>query len=316
MPTALAVIENRFSGFSTAARVPMLPATAHERRDAGGGVTRPHVLIAGAGIGGLVAALALHARGFPVDLYEQTPDLKEIGAGVQIAPNGTPRALRARPARRDGSDRERAGRQGGAAVQHRPELEAARYRRRGRGAMGCALLDGASRRLPPGPADARSANARPDACMSARAPPASCRMRMASRSRSAPATTARGEVLIGADGVHSRIREALFEAARATFHRLHGLARRGADRAPARAHAPPVRHQLDRPARSCRHLSAAARRTAQFRRRDRARRLARGKLVGGGHRRGMPRRFRPLASGCAGHRRADRRAVQMGAARA
>jgi salicylate hydroxylase len=52
-------------------------------------VTRPHVLIAGAGIGGLVAGLALHQRGFPVDIYEQTPDLKEIGAGVQIAPNGT-----------------------------------------------------------------------------------------------------------------------------------------------------------------------------------------------------------------------------------
>src|SRR5208283_3242317 len=50
--------------------------------------SKPHVLIAGAGIGGIVAALALLARGFDVDLYEQATDLQEIGAGVQIASNG------------------------------------------------------------------------------------------------------------------------------------------------------------------------------------------------------------------------------------
>lgn len=50
---------------------------------------QPHILIAGAGIGGLAAALALLQRGYDVDVYEQAQELKEVGAGVQISPNGT-----------------------------------------------------------------------------------------------------------------------------------------------------------------------------------------------------------------------------------
>jgi salicylate hydroxylase len=46
------------------------------------------VLIAGAGIGGLVAALALLKRGFDVEIYEQAHQLGEIGAGFQISANG------------------------------------------------------------------------------------------------------------------------------------------------------------------------------------------------------------------------------------
>ena len=48
----------------------------------------PHVLIAGAGIGGLTAALALLKRGFDVDVYEQAAEVKEVGAGLQISANG------------------------------------------------------------------------------------------------------------------------------------------------------------------------------------------------------------------------------------
>jgi len=55
-------------------------------------MTTPHILIAGAGIGGLTAALALLRRGFDVDVYEQAAELKEVGAGVQISANGN-RAL-------------------------------------------------------------------------------------------------------------------------------------------------------------------------------------------------------------------------------
>ena len=50
---------------------------------------KPHILIAGAGIGGLVAALALLKSGFNVDVYEQAPELGEIGAGFQMSANGT-----------------------------------------------------------------------------------------------------------------------------------------------------------------------------------------------------------------------------------
>ncbi len=47
------------------------------------------VLIAGGGIGGIVAALALLQRGFTVEVYEQATTLQEIGAGVQISSNGS-----------------------------------------------------------------------------------------------------------------------------------------------------------------------------------------------------------------------------------
>jgi 2-polyprenyl-6-methoxyphenol hydroxylase-like FAD-dependent oxidoreductase len=53
-----------------------------------------HILIAGGGIGGVAAALALLNCGHDVDVYEQAPELKDFGAGVQISPNGT-RALHA-----------------------------------------------------------------------------------------------------------------------------------------------------------------------------------------------------------------------------
>jgi len=47
------------------------------------------IAIVGAGIGGLVAALALIKRGFAVDVYEQASELREVGAGLQLAANGT-----------------------------------------------------------------------------------------------------------------------------------------------------------------------------------------------------------------------------------
>ena len=52
-------------------------------------MAKPRILIAGAGIGGIVAALALLQRGFEVELYEQAAELRELGAGVQISPNGS-----------------------------------------------------------------------------------------------------------------------------------------------------------------------------------------------------------------------------------
>src|SRR4030095_13861910 len=44
-------------------------------------------LIAGGGIGGLVAACALARKGFPVRVLEQAPEFREIGAGIQLGPN-------------------------------------------------------------------------------------------------------------------------------------------------------------------------------------------------------------------------------------
>jgi salicylate hydroxylase len=48
---------------------------------------REPVIIAGGGIGGLAAALALARKGFRSTVLEQAPEFGEIGAGIQIAPN-------------------------------------------------------------------------------------------------------------------------------------------------------------------------------------------------------------------------------------
>ncbi|WP_295521068.1 FAD-dependent monooxygenase [Limnohabitans sp. Rim8] len=54
--------------------------TRHERKPG---------LIAGGGIGGLAAAVALARAGLPVVLLERSPQFSEVGAGVQMGPNVT-----------------------------------------------------------------------------------------------------------------------------------------------------------------------------------------------------------------------------------
>ncbi|MCE8009259.1 FAD-dependent monooxygenase [Aestuariivita sp.] len=46
------------------------------------------VAVIGGGIGGMAAAAALAQRGAQVRLYEQAPELSEVGAGLQISANG------------------------------------------------------------------------------------------------------------------------------------------------------------------------------------------------------------------------------------
>ncbi len=45
------------------------------------------VLINGGGIGGLTAALALHKQGIAVEVYEQSPVIKELGVGINLLPH-------------------------------------------------------------------------------------------------------------------------------------------------------------------------------------------------------------------------------------
>ena len=47
------------------------------------------IAIIGAGIGGLSAALALSRQGFDVTVYEKTAELSEVGAGIQLSSNAT-----------------------------------------------------------------------------------------------------------------------------------------------------------------------------------------------------------------------------------
>ena len=51
-------------------------------------MTTRRAVIAGGGIGGLAAGLALARHGWEVEVLEQAPQLAEVGAGIQISPNG------------------------------------------------------------------------------------------------------------------------------------------------------------------------------------------------------------------------------------
>lgn len=50
-------------------------------------------VVAGGGIGGLAAALALSRTGASVRVLERSPELSEVGAGIQLGPNVTRRLL-------------------------------------------------------------------------------------------------------------------------------------------------------------------------------------------------------------------------------
>jgi 2-polyprenyl-6-methoxyphenol hydroxylase-like FAD-dependent oxidoreductase len=176
---------------------------------------RPRIVIAGAGIGGLSAALALLQRGFDVTVFEQARELKEVGAGVQISANGTRvldalgvlEPLRTRACEAAGKEIRlwSTGRTwklfdlGAVSVEcygfpyltvYRPDL------------LG-ALADGV-RRIKPDAirlgARATGVGRRGDTVV----------LELAG-------AKAEGNVLIGADGVHSKIREALFGEHDATF---------------------------------------------------------------------------------------------------
>lgn len=70
----------------------------------GGHLSGARIAIAGGGIAGLTAATAFAQRGAEVHVYERAPALREVGAGLQITPNGA-RPLEAMGLR-DALDRE------------------------------------------------------------------------------------------------------------------------------------------------------------------------------------------------------------------
>jgi salicylate hydroxylase len=174
------------------------------------------VLIAGAGLGGLTTALALMERGHRVRIYEQAAELKEVGAGVQIGPNGS-RVLISLGLR-EAMERVVCLPQGrefrlGSTGQTWPSFDSgdmaeqrfgAPYWMVHRGDFHGVLLD-AVRKADP---DAiRSGNG----CVGFEQDECRATIHLANQE------TATGDVLIGADGVHSRIRQQMFGDGRAEF---------------------------------------------------------------------------------------------------
>ncbi len=56
----------------------------------------PRIVILGGGIGGLAAAAFLEQHGLPATVYEQAPQLREVGAGLVVAPNAARQLRRLR----------------------------------------------------------------------------------------------------------------------------------------------------------------------------------------------------------------------------
>ena len=195
---------------------------------------KPRILIAGAGIGGIVAALALLQRGFAVSLYEQAAELRELGAGVQISPNGSRvlRELGLEPAMEaiasvPTAKEMRLFNTGQAwRVQDLGANAVARYGSPywlvHRGDFHQVLVQALAERAP----EAVHVGAR---CIDFEQDTDGVTLLLEDGER------IHGDVLIGADGVHSRIRESLFGGAHATFTGF--MAWRGVvpmDRLPAR----------------------------------------------------------------------------------
>ena len=162
------------------------------------------VLIAGAGIGGLTAALALRQAGFDAHVYEQAAVLREVGAGLAVGPNavrvlhrlGLAEALRSRRRRPHSWDLR--DWQSGA----RPGPGAAR--RRGGRPLGRAVLP----RAPGG--SPRCAARRRSAISTSRSARVASSVEQHGKEvtvRFADGRHATGDLLIGADGIHSVVRE-------------------------------------------------------------------------------------------------------------
>src|SRR5580704_100784 len=82
-PAAISSNDGTAPSTGSKRRAGLIPPTFREPR------LMSRILIAGAGIGGLTAALALLRNGHQVQLYEQATELREVGAGVQLSANGT-----------------------------------------------------------------------------------------------------------------------------------------------------------------------------------------------------------------------------------
>jgi salicylate hydroxylase len=192
---------------------------------------RLRVAIVGAGLGGLVAAIAARRAGFDATIYEQAPAFGDIGAGIQIGPNAV-KVLRA------------LGLEAGLArFGAMPEHHIGRSWRSGRvlfkSATRTACLErfgAAFYQVQRSDLHAHLRSVLPEetirlgkCCVGVTSAPDSVRLAFADGSE------AEADVVVGADGIHSRIRDALLGPGSPRFTGV--ICWRGqvsADRLPAR----------------------------------------------------------------------------------
>jgi salicylate hydroxylase len=160
--------------------------------------------VIGGGIGGLTAARALLRRGFDVHVYESSPELKEIGAGVALGPNAM-KALRSLdlevPVRAIGYQapfQQLLTWKGRIISKTDGSTSAQRF-----GARGCTihradLLDVLAQSIP---ADIVTLSARCESVATGESSAAA---------RFTDGTEIEADVIIGADGIHSAVRTSLF----------------------------------------------------------------------------------------------------------
>jgi salicylate hydroxylase len=166
-------------------------------------------LIAGGGIGGIAAALCLLDAGVEVELYERAAVLTEVGAGIQISPNGVKvlQRLGLQPA----LDR----------IAFRPRALEMRIGVSGTGLFAIPMRDVAEHRFGAPYYHVHRADliALLSDALRQRAPRAVQlnkdltgfeRAGRGIHATFADDTSAAGDMLIGADGIHSRVREGLF----------------------------------------------------------------------------------------------------------
>jgi salicylate hydroxylase len=171
------------------------------------------IAVIGAGIGGLTAALSLRRAGFSVDVYEQAPELTQIGGGINMAPNAI--RILYRLGLGDGLDREAVRPRG----THQRRWQDGRTLQRAPLNPLCEELYGAPH-LTIHRADLLS--------VIAGAVPAECLhldhrlIGLADKGGAVEAVFENGvrletDILVGADGIHSAVRAALFGEAPPAF---------------------------------------------------------------------------------------------------
>jgi salicylate hydroxylase len=163
------------------------------------------VAIIGCGIGGLTAARALCQRGIEVAIYESAPELREIGAGVALGPNAMKvlHALGLEDAVRDVAGRSdwavtRNGKTGRVISKTSRREQTVLFGSAGATVHRADLLDVLAQSIP---SDIVTLGAH---CAGARAEGG------VAVARFEDGTEIEADVVVGADGIHSAVRESLF----------------------------------------------------------------------------------------------------------